>query len=118
MAKKVTIEQKVSWYKKAIVKGVAALDKKFGKKKWLKEIDEEILNLGDVRACVCGQVFGTYGAARFGRKIDMSKEFAIAHGFEKNYEGFANNNNDYDLLTRLWHMKIVELKLIRNLYKI
>lgn len=100
-----------------IEKGVKLLDKKVGRKKWLKKIDLSILDLADSDICICGQIFSSFwnavstdGELGFTQEQSMNDE-DITYGFNL----FASENNLFDTLTNLWYVKIVDLKIKANL---
>ncbi len=87
MATKTEIQK----YDSAIKKGIKFLDKRFGRKVWSKKVDIEILDLGDFKTCMIGEVVGDYnkGAEAFNKTDDEMEKL-----------GFYGD--DYGLLTRLW----------------
>lgn len=105
----------VAYYTKAIKNGVKLLDTNYTRKKWLTKIDLKTLDLQFPYSCICGQVFGSYWDAQFKsfdsetfRKTDRNvNEFSRSHGFLAR-EG---KWDEYDLLTNLWYVMIVKLKI-------
>ena len=85
---------------KRIDQGVKWLDKKLGRKVWLRKIKTKSLDLSNSFDCIYGQLFGNFFAG-----IDKL-------GLGLTRLGFATNNKDYDLLTKLWvkHIKILRKK--------
>lgn len=96
-----------------IEKGVKLLDKKVGRKKWLKKIDLKILDVSNVDVCICGQVFTSYmEAIQNGGELGFTeeqfqKDEEISYGFSLDLD----DKIDFDTLTSLWYIKIVDLKI-------
>lgn len=105
--------------------GVKVLDEKFGRRKWLKGIDLKTLDLGEYDVCICGQMFGEFWDAQFKgfnaqdmrdtfdkKGSEESEQWAIKHGFYADDQGHGNDNYaTYDMLTNLWYIKIVTLRI-------
>lgn len=127
MAQNKTQKEKVEFYTGAVKRGVEALDKEFGRLKWLKLIDLKYLDLESPNTCICGQIFGSFWSSQFKKfkgvkisldKLDLKDEgneaWVIQHGFyardEKGKKG-KTCQKDYDLLTSLWYIKVATLKI-------
>lgn len=93
---------------KRITRGIAWLDKKLGRKKWLKKIDLEKLNIDDTHVCILGQAFGdyfrivVYGGFNRRDKIELSSVQAA-------HMGFNTSNESGEILTYLWYMRLKKL---------
>lgn len=111
----ITKKQKNTYlkFKKRISNGIKLLDKEFGRNKWLEKIDLKMLDLSDGEVCMVGQLFGSFWDSHFKSKnitiYDM-EDSGEEYGFYLN-SGEEGNNAEYDFLTNLWYVKIVDLKL-------
>lgn len=79
---------------------------------WEHKIDLRRLELENPQVCVCGQLFGDFwakvrGDASAGARIQISDMEKFGFYIENNEDG------DYELLTRIWHKKIKELRKAR-----
>lgn len=117
----------VAFYRNAVENGVKILDKEFGHLEWLKKIDEKKLDLKSNSACMCGQLFGYFWNSEFKKfKIKLptngwearvgspEMKFSVSNGFVlRKWEEFGKYGDygNWDLLTNLWYVKIVELKI-------
>lgn len=115
--KKKTVKKKKINHLKVIVNdltkkinlGVKYLDNKLGRKVWLQKVDETRLDLSNSHTCVIGQAFGDF----WKDMGDDNPEKAIDCGFNvkdsdsDEYHGYAV----MDILTHLWHCRIVGLKI-------
>ncbi len=106
--KKLLAEKKLEEkYKLNIEKGIKYLDKKFGRKVWVKKIDLKKLDLSAPGVCVIGQSFKDYFSEVSGSRDDsVSSTYNSKYGFDV----LPDQTADYDLLTYLWFNKIAILK--------
>lgn len=129
--------------KKRIDRGVAFLDKKFGRDQWLKKMNESRLRLDNGNMCVTGQLYEDHwhGFLESMEKKVLGKEledfddvlededwntaqdraqhrlykYAANLGFYLTDDDEENANIKYDILTRLWFNRISELKIISGI---
>lgn len=120
---------------KRIDRGIAFLDKRFGRSKWLKDIDESKLDLGDGDVCMTGQLYTENwdgfleeqekkilgkpledfdddkedkdGKTAHGRANDRLMKRTASYGFYL----LEDEDADYDVLTRLWHARLSVMKI-------
>ena len=103
---------------KSINKGVAYLDKNVGRKKWLRKINPNMLDMSRDSKCICGFVFGDYNdfldkGVKNVKSINNSQ--AENYGFFLKDIWFGYNSDvsedvAWDLLGHLWIDKINSLK--------
>lgn len=98
------LKKLVKLYSLRIEAGVRYLDRKFGRSKWLRRIDESALELDNAHMCITGQLFGHFW------------QWAHEGNNEQKAEGLGFyiedvKDGEYELLTRLWFLKITELKI-------
>lgn len=128
-AKKNWLKVIVAEYSKRVNKGVAFLDKKMGRRKWLQKIDEQKLRLNSADMCMLGQAYGDFWIDFVESDTGDRSEGEVAGGLttvEAAERGFYLDDNlkkedesygetwhgfdGYDILTHLWHCRIVGLK--------
>jgi hypothetical protein len=94
-------------FKEQIDKGKALLDKHYGRKDWVLELDLGELNLKSGCNCVLGQLNGDYDHMLF--ELDMEEADAVEHGFCLDYHDEKIYNSKVDLwekLTDEWRITI------------
>lgn len=122
-----------------ITRGVAYLDKRFGRAKWLSRINESYLRLDDGSVCVTGQTFEDNWDGFFeesikllnkGKTLEDLEDYDCDHSTDKATRaeqkaykyaaemGFYLTDEDedvrgysWDILTRLWFARISVLKI-------
>lgn len=82
---------------------------------WIKRIDLDKLDQGDLWYCVLGQIFGFFldvaSMPMLEGKGKMSQKLAIERGFDLNNRLSPGiTYADCDLLTQIWKEKIQKLK--------
>lgn len=90
-----------SKFQSRINAGVKFLDGKLGRKKWLKDIDIQKLNLASDKTCIIGETMGgfTAGIDSLGISYDESKEL----GF------YLSPGDRYPMLTAMWQATLYKL---------
>lgn len=88
-----------------VLRGTLLLDKHLPG--WASSIDLKTFAISDVRACVLGQLFGTYGLglSSLVREIEVKvapTEFAIEHGFTHPCPSTSNWREEWDILNSVW----------------
>lgn len=95
-------------------KGIAFLDKKFGRKSWAKKIKPNVLDLGDNKKCMIGEVMGGYDQLE--EKFGISSSKAVELGFmapEGAKDCFEQDEDkktmQYSVLTSVWMCALKQL---------
>lgn len=120
------IKQLMAVFNPRIDKGVRYLDKKLGRLVWLEKIDETKLDVSRSTVCVCGQLFDDFwdhimaeaghpGMERSELTDEETqkilKKHSIPFGFSIEDSIEAEFDYAWDVLTRLWFIKISILRL-------
>ena len=86
---------------KKVQKGIKFLDKTFGRKKWAKKIKPNVLDLGDHKKCMIGEVIGDY--------FDIEDEYHVPESKLKAMGFYVGGNDsedqkalEYSVLTSVW----------------
>lgn len=138
-------EQAVKIMRLRIKKGIAFLDKRFGRSKWLPRINESVLKLSSGTSCVAGQLFDGYwngllyelvakklhisikkaqhlestNYEKYDKAEDFALDVAHTYGFtlDADDDGIENDNPylNYDNLTRLWFNEISAMKIVAGI---
>ncbi len=114
--------QKINLYTKEMAKAVNAgskyLDTKFGRKDWLKKVNENVLKLSDANICITGQIFGDYFEWVSDEKMSHRKAVGLGFYLNKSKRELSLSTGKeiggYELLTHLWYCKIASLRAIRG----
>ncbi len=87
--------------KAQVEKGMALFDQK--KPDWLKDIDENKLNIGDPNACALTQIYGSFSGGL--QELGISGR---GHEFGFNLPRGENTHGAYDMLNQFWNDGIKE----------
>lgn len=124
---------------KRISKGITYLDKRFGRNVWLPKINEGLLDLSDGEVCMTGQAFDEHWEGFIAELVKKSvgktpdqlrddnqwdkadkaenkaMDKATTYGFFLSDEDTDEEGYSYDVLTRLWFLRISEMKILAGL---
>lgn len=107
----------VSKYDRRITAGIQFLDAKFGRKRWLKKMDERKLDLAHGGVCMAGQLYEKHWSgfldemsAKHNTSRIVAQDIGEKYGFYINSEK-EQNEGGYDILTRLWFSRISVLRI-------
>lgn len=117
------LKQVVDEYMSRIDAGVEFLDSTLGRRNWLSKLNESQLDLESGHVCVLGQAYGNFwksvirpdGESAHVPQAGLTEEEAAEYGFYLDddipgYEQEPHGLGGYDILTHLWHCRIVALK--------
>lgn len=86
---------------KRVKRGIRFLDKTLGRRKWVKKIRLNKLDLSDPNTCVIGEIFGGYTRGLEG--LNKDKKWGRKNGFNLPVVASVTDKyEDFQVLTRLW----------------
>jgi hypothetical protein len=88
----------------AVRNGISFLDFIYGREKWVKKIDLDILDLNNARSCIIGQLEGNFWNAEDDFPLD--REDSVAFGFLSRELSMLR----HELLTNRWRKAITKLR--------